>query len=206
LEVVAVTSRRIEWGGEWIATLVEGPGGKALVEPVVLDPDGTVLMGAEVLAAIEQSGVSVEHPVIGHCTAAQLAELEQRLAHVREILDIDNGEPSGLLVEEHTDADELGLTVPTFIDAQAMAREHPDTFFAPDPATLATIRPGDYVKVAGSVCSPTERFWVQVTQVTGDRLAGTVQNLLLEVPLEQGAPVAFERRHVYDVRQPEADQ
>jgi hypothetical protein len=78
-----MTARRIEWGGEWIATLVEGAGGRVLVEPIVSGPDGTILMGAEVLEAIRQSGVAVEHPVIRHCTPGQLAELEHRLAHVR---------------------------------------------------------------------------------------------------------------------------
>jgi len=67
-----------------IGLLIEHPDSDEdyIVPPVVFGTDGELLMGAEVLEAIVQSGVSVETPVIRNCTAAQLARIDQLLAKI----------------------------------------------------------------------------------------------------------------------------
>ena len=73
-------ARKIEWEGEWIATLIETPEETYLVPPVVHGTDGQVVMGVEVLEAVVSSGVTIEHPVIENCTPERLAELDQQPA------------------------------------------------------------------------------------------------------------------------------
>lgn len=62
-----------------------------------------------------------------------------------------------------------------FENAQELARQYPDTFWAPSAADLALIAPGVYVKVAAGC----ERFWVEVTNIEGDCITGVVRNDLV---------------------------
>ncbi len=80
------------------------------------------------------------------------------------------------------------------IDAQQIAAEHPLTFEVPDDADLDAIAAGSSVKV----CNGSDRFWVLVTSVDGDRIHGTIQNDI-EPEGNVGEPISLERRHVYDV-------
>jgi hypothetical protein len=85
-----------------------------------------------------------------------------------------------------------------FTDAQEMHRQHPDTFEVPPEAELDALSAGDHVKV----CAGDERFWVLLTTVEGRALKGTVANDLLftnQHGLRRGDPVAFEKRHVYQI-------
>lgn len=85
-------ARKIEWEGEWIATLIEPDERDAyLVPPIVFDLSGDVIMGREVLASIAQSGLSVECPILRNYTPGELAELEQKLARIAEELGVPLG-------------------------------------------------------------------------------------------------------------------
>jgi len=82
-----------------------------------------------------------------------------------------------------------------FVDAQEMAYKYPQTFETPSPTELNALMPGDYVKV----CALNERFWVELTQITFDKLIGTVANDLVRIPLKFGEPVTFTRKNVYAI-------
>jgi hypothetical protein len=84
-------ARRIEWDGEWVASLIDGADGQYLVPPIVFDTDGEVIMGREVLAAIAVSGVSVEHPILRDFAPGDLAALEQKLARIADSLGVPLG-------------------------------------------------------------------------------------------------------------------
>jgi len=83
----------IEWGGEVIANLIETDDGRRyLTPPIVFDTAGKVVLGAEVLAAVVESGVTLEaYPVLRNYSPGDLAELEQKLARVAEALGVDFG-------------------------------------------------------------------------------------------------------------------
>jgi hypothetical protein len=81
-----MTARKIEWNGEWIATLLEDELGSSLVPPIVFDQDGQVVLGAEVLEAIAEARQQIEHPILRDYTPGKLAELEQHLTRVRNAL------------------------------------------------------------------------------------------------------------------------
>jgi len=83
-----------------------------------------------------------------------------------------------------------------FIDAQDRHALNPDTFYAPSKKELDTIESGVNVKV----CLDDERFWVEVSQVNGDEITGTVNNDLIHTAshgLKFGQEIKFEKRHVY---------
>jgi len=82
-------SHPIMWGDETIAVLLHGQDGDYLVPPVVFNTAGELIMGHDVLEAIVQSGIAIEHPVLRGFNEAKLADLEQRLAKVSEDLGID---------------------------------------------------------------------------------------------------------------------
>lgn len=82
-----------------------------------------------------------------------------------------------------------------FMDAQAMARETPDTFEAPGTNELNSIKPGSLVKV----CDGQERFWVIVRGVKGNTISGEVDNELLGGQYALGELISFEKRNVYQV-------
>jgi hypothetical protein len=79
------------------------------------------------------------------------------------------------------------------VDAQAMARAHPNTFDAPAQGELFQIMPGDFVKV----CRNNERFWIEVTGRNGDMIVGAVANALVFNRLKT---VTRRLRHVFAVR------
>lgn len=88
------------------------------------------------------------------------------------------------------------------VDAQEMHRQHPDTFEVPSAHELATIKPGDYVKV----CRGNERFWCRVDGAAGKYLISTVdtplvneENADINIP---GLRVRIEHRHIYSIMRP----
>lgn len=84
-------ARRILRGDQWIATVIEDPadgGDPYLVPPVVFGADGTVVMGADVLTAMVNSGVVVDHPMLRDIPPAELAEIDRFLAAVCDQLGI----------------------------------------------------------------------------------------------------------------------
>lgn len=56
-----------------------------------------------------------------------------------------------------------------FVDAQEMARNHPDTFYAPNlDEEIPNLRVGKWIKVS----TGNERFWCQITEI--NHAEGTV--------------------------------
>ncbi len=85
-----------------------------------------------------------------------------------------------------------------FIDAQKMAYENPDTFYAPPFDELNEIKKGSIVKIAADG----ERFWVVVTSVKGNKITGTVNNDLVftkDHGLRYEDRVEFEKKNVYGI-------
>jgi len=85
------------------------------------------------------------------------------------------------------------------VDAQAMARQHPDNFRVPSPHELAMIVPGTYVKV----CRAQERFWIQIRGGNGKYLFGLVDFPLVDERNDDvpGGLVRIEHRHIYEILQ-----
>ena len=83
-----------------------------------------------------------------------------------------------------------------FVDAQQMHRHHPGTFEVPSDRRLASISPGDTVKV----CNRQERFWVTVSSVDGEHITGVVDNQLMDdYGYNLGDSIQFEKRHIYSI-------
>lgn len=87
-----------------------------------------------------------------------------------------------------------------FRDAQQMAHDHPETFWAPPYTETSAVKQGDCVKV----CARGERFWVMVidNDIAAQRFVGTVDNALWDTDshgLSFGDVVEVEYRHVYDI-------
>ncbi|WP_435259783.1 DUF2314 domain-containing protein [Thioclava sp. FR2] len=95
----------------------------------------------------------------------------------------------------------------TLEDGRKRAAEAPYTFFLPSPAELAAIGPGDAVKLIFVHRLPveeweSERMWVKVVKVDGDRLVGELDNIPDEKssPLRPGDRVEFGRHNIISVQ------
>jgi hypothetical protein len=83
-----------------------------------------------------------------------------------------------------------------FEDAQALARQYPETFEAPSHKELSKLGPGDRVKV----CRSNERFWCTIEEMDGERVFATVEyDLLDDHPFELGDLIEFEKRNIFDI-------
>ena len=85
-----------------------------------------------------------------------------------------------------------------FINAQKMAEENPDTFFAPSFDELNEIKEGSFVKIAVDG----ERFWVEVISVNENKIIGKVGNCLImtkEHGLKLDKKIRFEKKHIYSI-------
>lgn len=84
-----------------------------------------------------------------------------------------------------------------FVDAEFMAKEHPDTFETPEEEVLSALVVGDVVKV----CDGAERFWTVIKEIDFEgTITAEVNNTLVgEQPYNYGDVVQFERRHIYEV-------
>lgn len=88
-----------------------------------------------------------------------------------------------------------------FEDALKMSKLHPDTFYYPSAEELATIKEGTFVKVS---CN-NERFWIEVTDVDGEYIHGTIGNDLVcegNEGLRFGDPIIVRMVNVYNIMQP----
>lgn len=76
-------------------------------------------------------------------------------------------------------------------------RQYPDSFWIPDAEEKADIRSGNLVKLVWAVDRfPGERMWVRVTERTGERLVGTLENLPVFAYMYGGEKVSF---HIDDI-------
>lgn len=80
----------------------------------------------------------------------------------------------------------------TFVDAQAMRIEHPETFEAPSKEDLENIAAGDLVKV----CVNDERFWTHVTDLKGEMVTGRVDNDLLQQGIKYNDIIEFPKNYI----------
>ncbi len=81
-------------------------------------------------------------------------------------------------------------------NARLMAKEHPDTFFAPSDAQIQRLKPGDLVQIARNG----ERFWVRLTGWVGKKWHGTVSNYLINNDdLPYGTSIYFYKKNIYNV-------
>lgn len=84
----------------------------------------------------------------------------------------------------------------SFICAQGMAQQHPDTFEVADMDHLReVVQPGVQAKVATNG----ERIWTTVTEVEGNNVKATFANQPFDFDAEWGDPVEYELRHIYNV-------
>lgn len=88
----------------------------------------------------------------------------------------------------------MARTLSGLIDAQAMARKHPDSFDAPKMDELQNLTAGDLVKI----CRNSERFWVIVTDSSGGFITGLVNNHLISNRLPVGTEIRFPDKSVFD--------
>ena len=85
-----------------------------------------------------------------------------------------------------------------FVNAQSMAKKNPLTFEVPTNEELNTIDTGSNVKV----CTGDERFWVEVTEVKGNKITGEVNNDLINTRihgLKLHDIVTFFKKNVYSI-------
>lgn len=83
-----------------------------------------------------------------------------------------------------------------FSNAQELQRKYPDTFQAPDKATLSRIKPGDIVKV----CACSERFWAKIISIEQGAIKASMENDLGIEGLRLGDIITFNMDNVYNVR------
>ena len=105
-------SQIIIMDGQPFAILIEGgPEGSYLMPPIVLDHDGNIIDGHEILAAMSQAGVTldsagdgiwtgrtalgttVQHPYLTGKAPADLAEIDQAMASISRQLGVPIGPP-----------------------------------------------------------------------------------------------------------------
>ena len=93
----------------------------------------------------------------------------------------------------------------TLANGLLLHADNPDTFEIPSDADKTAIRPDDFVKLIfqqGGAMS--ERMWVLVTNVEGDKLRGTLGNHPCNiVGLGYGDEVAFSPEHVVTIMERE---
>ncbi len=84
----------------------------------------------------------------------------------------------------------------SFICAQGMAQQHPDTFEVADIDHLReVVQPGVYAKVV----IEGERIWTTVTDVDGVKVKATLANDPFGFDAEYGDALEYELRHIYNV-------
>lgn len=122
---------------------------------------------------------------------------------VKKMADLQIVEASS---SEEDDAVDLGKTANPklftdikMIDAQDVARQNPDTFFAPTIEELAAIKIGDVVKI----CDGKERFWTIVKEhdIESGKIVGEVDNnLISEQEYNNGDLLQFHTCNVYNIQ------
>lgn len=83
------------------------------------------------------------------------------------------------------------------VDAQQMAKTYPKTFSAPDMQDLDGVKVGDSVKIC---VNNKERLWVQVTEILGSNLKGTIDNNPIVIDdVNYGDVINFKKENIYDI-------
>lgn len=85
-----------------------------------------------------------------------------------------------------------------FIDAQQLHKDFPETFKVPSKEDLDKLTKMDLVKIAVD----SERFWVRIETVDGDKITGKVYSDLILTQyhgLKQNDDIEFEKKHIYAI-------
>ena len=91
-------------------------------------------------------------------------------------------------------------------DPRKIAREAPYTFFIPDEHRLSVLEVGDSVKLMFRPDPPdreyeTERMWVNIDQINGDEIVGTLDNDPFDMPqLKSGDQISFKRYNIISIK------
>ncbi len=90
------------------------------------------------------------------------------------------------------------------VNAQERHQENPQSFQVPSKEELATIKPGDFVKLIFTVQHVPningERMWVFVTRVNKNKLEGTLDNNPEFVDyVDYGSKISFTKDHVIQI-------
>lgn len=81
-----------------------------------------------------------------------------------------------------------------FVDAQEMAKRHPNSFKAPSKEKLDSLKYGDLVKV----CHNEERFWTIIKSITDNKITAIVDNdLICNQPFKCGDEIQFMKCHIF---------
>jgi hypothetical protein len=81
--------------------------------------------------------------------------------------------------------------------------KYPETFWIPSDEMKDEVEPGHLVKLIFRHRKGGERMWVEVTQVQGGRLVGTLANSPAVMPkLDAGDEIEFEREHIIGIGEP----
>jgi hypothetical protein len=89
-----------------------------------------------------------------------------------------------------------------FINAQEMSLKHPDTFDAPTAEEIANLKVGSTVKVC---INNEERLWTEITEIDGDEITATLDNVPVVVDLEYGDTINFKTHHIYAIYEAQYD-
>ena len=83
-----------------------------------------------------------------------------------------------------------------FIDAQELARLHPNIIEIPSDKELKALKVGDIVKV----CHNNECFWVIVKKIKYNTIYGQVDNeLVRKHNFHMGDMIKFEKKNIYTI-------
>lgn len=91
----------------------------------------------------------------------------------------------------------------TYASAAERAQQNPETFAPTTGDDLADLKPGDFVKICIIGVDDErhgERMWVEVTQIEGGTIRGTLANHPHFVPLSHGATLEFGKGNVFAVQ------
>jgi len=86
------------------------------------------------------------------------------------------------------------------VNAREMSRQHPNTFHYPEDR-IPFLEVGHFVKICTE--EPAERFWVRVTNITGDVVKGVIDNKLVfsaKHGLYFRDEIVFKTIHIYDIQ------
>ncbi len=87
-----------------------------------------------------------------------------------------------------------------FLNAQELAKLHPNTFEAPTIKDLKKLKVGDFVKVSIG----DERFWVEIEKIDNHNINGEINNDLVRTDrhgLKFGDNIEFNKECVYQILQ-----
>lgn len=151
--------------------------------------------------ATESDIKNLELALVAHNTAYEelndLLPLEQRSKNPL-IASTNNIESIESVRNNEDDEDDIDVGF-TLTDAQKMAREHPETFGAPNKTDLMRLNVGDNVKLEFNCEGNSERMWVEIVEIRNHLLYGTIKNNPVSMPFEYDSGVIFVKNNIFQI-------